>query len=179
MNIGDRIKQAREVRGIKRPALARLLDMPYATLAGIENGDQDSSTRLHAIAKVLSVRVEWLESGKGCMDMDGAEPAPGGVSQSVRFDLRMIANAAWAMGEAYAAKGRVFRLEEDQERFMQVYRLCLELADMTTPGNTAKLMAFVQGLTESLGVEGEGRGNSEPPSGVHQSEVARGIRNKG
>ncbi len=55
-----------------RPALAKLAAIPYSTLAGIENGDQASSTRLHAIAKALGVRVEYLETGK--------EPKTGPVS---------------------------------------------------------------------------------------------------
>lgn len=71
MKIGDRIKQARKVRGINRTVLAQLAGMPYPTLAGIENGDQASSTKLATLSKALRVRPEWLETGKGQMDSPG------------------------------------------------------------------------------------------------------------
>jgi phage repressor protein C with HTH and peptisase S24 domain len=65
MTIGERIKQVRAELGMSRADLVRAADIPYPTLAGIENSDQGSSTRLHAIAKALRVRPEWLETGKG------------------------------------------------------------------------------------------------------------------
>lgn len=65
MTLGERIKEVRAQLGMNRADLSRATDIPYPTLAGIENGDQSSSTRLHALAKVLRVRVEWLETGKG------------------------------------------------------------------------------------------------------------------
>lgn len=39
--------------------------VPYPTLAGIENGDQNGSTRLHEIAAALRVSPKWLETGRG------------------------------------------------------------------------------------------------------------------
>jgi phage repressor protein C with HTH and peptisase S24 domain len=65
MTIGSRIKQARAAAGMTRNDLVKASGVPYPTLAGIENSDQESSTRLHALARALKVRVEWLESGKG------------------------------------------------------------------------------------------------------------------
>jgi transcriptional regulator with XRE-family HTH domain len=62
--IGERIIKARELRGLTRPQLSDLTGIKYPTLAGIENGDQASSTKLHRIATVLRVRVEWLEAGQ-------------------------------------------------------------------------------------------------------------------
>ena len=65
MTVGDRIKQARAEKGLSRPELAEESHIPYPTLAGLENGDQSSSTRLHAIAAVLGVNVRWLATGRG------------------------------------------------------------------------------------------------------------------
>lgn len=66
MTIGTRIRQARKAQdNMSRTELARRTNIPYPTLAGIENGDQGSSTRLHAIAEALGVTVSWLETGKG------------------------------------------------------------------------------------------------------------------
>lgn len=65
MTIGARIKAEREAQGITRTMLAQLSGVKYPTLAGIENGDQESSTQLHAIAAALGVSPTWLESGRG------------------------------------------------------------------------------------------------------------------
>lgn len=63
--IGQRIAAWRQYRGYKRPEFARLIGIPYPTLAGLEAADQKGSTRLHDIAAKLSVNVHYLASGKG------------------------------------------------------------------------------------------------------------------
>lgn len=83
MTIGDRIKKARALRGVGRPALAEATRIPYPTLAGIENGDQGSSTQLDVIAAVLRVNVAWLRTGKG--QMDSSEPEDPEFSRILAF----------------------------------------------------------------------------------------------
>lgn len=63
MTLGQRIKERREEIGLGRRELAAQVGMSYATLAGIENGDQGTSTRLHKLASALGVSPEWLETG--------------------------------------------------------------------------------------------------------------------
>lgn len=65
--VGERIKEARKLRNMSRPALAEKTGIPYPTLAGLENGDQASSTELPVIAHVLEVHAYWLQTGKGPM----------------------------------------------------------------------------------------------------------------
>lgn len=65
MSIGTRIREEREAQKIKRPELAKRAGIPYPTLAGIENGDQTTSTKIHAIAEALGVKPRWLETGEG------------------------------------------------------------------------------------------------------------------
>lgn len=65
MTVGSRIKTAREAKGMSRPELAERAGIKYPTLAGLENGDQQSSTQLPIIAEVLGVRAEWLRTGSG------------------------------------------------------------------------------------------------------------------
>lgn len=91
MNIGHRIRQERDARGMSRAELSRRADIKYPTLAGIENGDQANSTRLHAIASALGVTVTWLETGKGQKE---ARPEP---SQPLRIDADTIADAQTAL----------------------------------------------------------------------------------
>lgn len=67
MTIGERIRQAREARGMSRKELATAIEMPYSTLAGIETGDQGATGQLAVIADVLEVSGKWLTTGQGQM----------------------------------------------------------------------------------------------------------------
>lgn len=69
LTVGDRIIAARKARDMTRGELVRATGIPYPTLAGIENGDQSSSTKLHVLAEALGVHPRWLESGKGPRDL--------------------------------------------------------------------------------------------------------------
>jgi phage repressor protein C with HTH and peptisase S24 domain len=68
MTIGDRIKQARQLRDMSRPQLAEAAHIKYPTLAGIENNDQAATTQLPSIAAALRVNIRWLQTGKGPME---------------------------------------------------------------------------------------------------------------
>lgn len=72
MKIGERIRAEREAQKLERKDICAATQIPYPTLAGIENGDQASSTRLHAIAAVLRVSPRWLETGRGPKDASSA-----------------------------------------------------------------------------------------------------------
>lgn len=75
MTIGERIKQARSLRGMSRPQLAEAAKIKYPTLAGIENNDQTGTTQLPQLAEALGVTVRWLQTGKGPRDAADAVPA--------------------------------------------------------------------------------------------------------
>ncbi len=77
MTIGERIKQARALRGLSRPQLAEAAKVKYPTLAGIENNDQTGTTQLPQIAEALGVTIRWLQTGKGPRDAVDAAPAEG------------------------------------------------------------------------------------------------------
>lgn len=66
--LGSRLVHARRERRISRAELARRAGIPYPTLAGIENEDQSETTKLLELAQALTVRPEWLRTGKGPMD---------------------------------------------------------------------------------------------------------------
>lgn len=77
MTIGERIRKARAAGPagkVSRKDLADAAGLAYSTLADIENGNSQSTTALHKIAKRLKIRVEWLETGKGAMEATD-EPA--------------------------------------------------------------------------------------------------------
>lgn len=87
--IGERIKEARRMRGLSRPQLAEAARIKYPTLAGIENNDQAGTTQLPQIADALGVSPKWLQTGKGSMEA----PAPQ-VDDSDYADVIGYAQAA-------------------------------------------------------------------------------------
>lgn len=107
--VGDRIKWVRGKRGMERKDLARLSGIPYPTLAGIENADQASSTRLHAIAGAMNCYVQFLETGRG--DWDATKDVPSGTDTASQIDgirlvqtamARVLAGSIQAVGHALA-----------------------------------------------------------------------------
>jgi len=72
MTVGQRIKFARKahspVVGVKQ--LADAVGLAASTLYDLERGEQESTTKLHAIAEYLGVRAGWLENGQGAMQME-------------------------------------------------------------------------------------------------------------
>lgn len=73
MTIGQRITEAREARELTRTQLCELAGLKYPTIAGIENGNQKTTTELPAIAKALGVSVEWLQTGRGPREASEAD----------------------------------------------------------------------------------------------------------
>lgn len=86
MNIGVRIKQARELRGVTVKELAAAVGLGASTLYDIERGDQESTTKLGAIAEYLDVRYPWLERGAGPMEVDPKEEGTRGIEPG-RFEF--------------------------------------------------------------------------------------------
>jgi len=68
-SIGERLRIARNKRGLTQEALANLVQTPLTqgTIAHIENGRSETSRHIVWIAAALRVRAEWLVTGKGEM----------------------------------------------------------------------------------------------------------------
>lgn len=92
--MGERIRWVRGQRKMSRPKLAELSRVRYPTLAGIENGDQASSTRLHALASALSCRIEFLESGRG--EWDATKTMDASATLSARLEEVRVVQALMA-----------------------------------------------------------------------------------
>lgn len=73
--LGKRIKYWREQRKLSRGYVARKAGMAYSTLAGLEDGDQHTTTRITQLAAVLRVNPHYLSSDKGDPE-DLSAPAP-------------------------------------------------------------------------------------------------------
>lgn len=91
--VGDRIKWVRGKREMSRKDLVKVSGVPYPTLAGIENGDQKSSTELPGIATALRAHVEFLQTGRGEWD---ATKALEGTDMDARFEGIRVAQTLMA-----------------------------------------------------------------------------------
>jgi transcriptional regulator with XRE-family HTH domain len=174
MKIGERIRQSREALGMSRPDLASASGIPYPTLAGIENTDQGSSTKLHAIAKALRVRVEWLETGKG-----PREAAPLGDSPSVRLDADMLAETYKACRIFADRQGRKFSMETDSARFLQVYLMRVKLPAQPSQDELIEFGASLATIMATpQGAAADGRNDGVPVIGTDEQNVAGGGRRR-
>lgn len=72
--LGARIVYWRERRGWDRSELAKRAKIPYSTLAGIEDGDQKTSTKVPQLAAALGLNPIYLATGKGDPEGQGAPP---------------------------------------------------------------------------------------------------------
>lgn len=63
--IGIRVRRERESQGIERRELASKTGVGYSTLAELERGGMQTTTKLRLIADALGVSQRWLETGKG------------------------------------------------------------------------------------------------------------------
>nr|WP_308006547.1 helix-turn-helix transcriptional regulator [Xanthomonas albilineans] len=89
--LGQRIAEARKKKQMSRKVLAKLTKIPYATIAGLENGDQRKSTQTAAIAKALGVTALWLSEGKELKSSEVEESTTHAALKShASIDLEII-----------------------------------------------------------------------------------------
>lgn len=61
MTFGERLTALREERGLKRPAFAEMLGIPYTTLRNYEKDEREPGSKmLVKIASVLNISVDCL-----------------------------------------------------------------------------------------------------------------------
>lgn len=83
--VGSRVRRARTVRGVGRTELARLSGVGYSTIAELERGGMQTSTKLRVLADALKVSLRWIETGDGDIDDVPSEP-----SQSVGIQRDIV-----------------------------------------------------------------------------------------
>ncbi|AVG42527.1 helix-turn-helix domain-containing protein [Achromobacter insolitus] len=98
----DRLKHARLLRGHTQKALARLARISQSAIGSYESGLRHSSRSARKLAQVLKVEAEWLETGKGPMelpvegyDLSNTLPSPGLAEPQPRPSMRPRPMAPW------------------------------------------------------------------------------------
>jgi phage repressor protein C with HTH and peptisase S24 domain len=132
MTVGHRIKQARKLRDMTRPGLAKASGVPYPTLAGIENADQKTSTELPALAQALRVRIEWLATGKGPMD------APEAQETTDWTDILGVKQAA-SLGDG-----------AEPDEYAETHKLKFRAESLARKGLRADKLAVIYGRGDSM-----------------------------
>ncbi|AZY47922.1 helix-turn-helix domain-containing protein [Bordetella avium] len=64
----DRLREARVLRGYTQQSLARVAGLSQSAIASYESGRRQSSRAMRQLARVLRVRLDWLETGQGPRD---------------------------------------------------------------------------------------------------------------
>lgn len=111
MSIGARIKTLRLKQNMSRTSLARAAGMAYSTVADIENGHMQSSTRLPEIARALGVSAYWLQTGTGHPESEAAPPLAA-REQETRYEaeighcIKTLAGALAKLPESKKAPAR-------------------------------------------------------------------------
>lgn len=84
MDLSDRMKAARRVRGYSQQELAKRCGLKQSSVAHIESGRNQNSKYLPQLASTLEVSYQWLLSGKGDMD-ERSKPSVGSAIELIQL----------------------------------------------------------------------------------------------
>lgn len=86
--IGERLKKARKYAGMTQLDLAKAIDAKQGAISDLENGRNNSSTKLVEMAICTGVNAEWLSTGKGKMVAESKEcPIPSNINQLCMYPI--------------------------------------------------------------------------------------------
>lgn len=110
MEIGDRILQVLQIKGIKQAGLARMLQISESAVSNMCKGKSKPSTQsVTLICERFGIREEWLRTGKGEMQAASCTEISNIASQ-----LRQLDSDSERYQVAIEAVQYVLQLSEDQ-----------------------------------------------------------------
>lgn len=148
--VGERIVKARGLKGWNRPKLAEETGVPYPTLAGLENGDQQTSSWIPAIAAATGVSALWLASGKGEMAVSVS------ASQPLQWDPDTVRAAHELIRGVYEDEGKVYDIELEPDLFIATYQRLVALRDRPSLANVATIVRDIDRLRAESGEDEQG-----------------------
>jgi transcriptional regulator with XRE-family HTH domain len=110
VEIGDRILQVLQIKGIKQAGLARMLQISESAVSNMCKGKSKPSTQsITLICERFGIREEWLRTGKG--EMQAASCAE---ISNIASQLRQLDSDSERYQVAIEAVQYVLQLSEDQ-----------------------------------------------------------------
>lgn len=113
--LGDRVRQARKAEKLTQVQLARKAGVGQSTISELENGENDGSTHLVAIARALRRRPQWLETGTP-PEFEGGDNWPFTVSADAYS--RLSADARRKIDEYIIDQARIEGVYERKSGFL-------------------------------------------------------------
>ena len=153
--------------------LSRIVDISADYLWQMGKGIGKSA---RGVSDANAAKVETrLGKEPGWMDSDLS--APEGRSQALRLDPNMLAETHKALRELYQESGRVFSIEEEPARFVQVYQM---RAGMSEEPSQDEWIKFGRKLVvmPPQGATGDGRGDGVPAKGTDTGKQPGRVRRK-
>lgn len=162
--VGSRVRKQREAQGLSRPELSKRTGIGYSTIAELERGGMQTSTKLREIAEALNVNLLWLETGKGPIE-PRISPS---VSQPSRLDPVKIREAHESIRAIYEDQGRHYDIEAEPELFVTVYERLVSITGRPSIVEMARIGRVIE--RRQQGAEDEGDERSERVGGAHSGK---------
>lgn len=107
MNLGGRLRLARETRGMTQTALSKRSGVSQAAISAIEKRDSEWTRFVMELASALDISDRWLASGDGEMYAapTSAEHDQPAASDNAFIDAQIIEDVLEAIEEQRAAAG--------------------------------------------------------------------------
>jgi transcriptional regulator with XRE-family HTH domain len=173
--IGDRLKELRTGAGMNQPEFASIVGTSKQYVSQLESGKNlmPSGEFMEGWARHFDVSPRWLVSGSGSKY---AATSAVHHSQTLRLDPDMIAETHRVLRELYEESGRVFSIEEEPERFVQVYQIRAGMSEEPSQDEWIKfgrklIVLPPQGATKDErddGVPTQGTGTGKQPGRVRR-----------
>lgn len=112
--LGDRLRKARKAEKLTQVQLARKAGVGQSTISELENGENDGSAHLVAIARALRRRPQWLENGTP-PEFEGGDTWPFTVSADAYH--RLSAEARRKIDEYIIDQARIEGVYERKSGF--------------------------------------------------------------
>lgn len=93
--LGERLKFAREKRGLTQQELADMVNMSQPSLYNVEGGRNRGTTKVVELSIALDISPIWLQLGIGNMENSKEEPVPVSLKDSVPL-ISWVAAGNWS-----------------------------------------------------------------------------------
>ncbi|RZZ81426.1 XRE family transcriptional regulator [Pseudoxanthomonas winnipegensis] len=131
--IGSRVRAEREAQKMSRQDLSARTGVGYSTLAELERGGMQNTTKLRLIADALGVSQEWLETGRGAK-----APAKAAASD---LDWQDVVGYSQAAGLGAGAEA---------EEYAETHSLKFKATSLRRQGLQARNLAIYYGKGDSM-----------------------------